>query len=129
MVLAQTCGLTTVAITLASVLGGSERTIREQRRDWYREAQHKSGTQRGRTRCRLPVHGCWAPLLCWVVAWMDPTCRPLALAMDASTVGQRVTMLSISVVVRGGAIPVAWRIVAATKPGAWRPHWAALLGH
>jgi hypothetical protein len=48
--------------------------------------------------------------------------------MDASTLGQRFTMLSISVVVRGCAIPVAWRIVEATKPGAWRPHWTALGG-
>ena len=129
MVLAQTCGLTTVAITLAYVLGCSERTIREQLRDWYRDAQHKSGAKRGRKRRSLEVSGCFAPLLCWVVAWIDPTCRQLALAMDASTLGQRFTILSISVVVRGCAIPVAWRIVAATQPGAWRPHWEALFGY
>jgi len=129
MVLAQTCGLTTVAITLAYVLGCSERTIREQLRDWYRDAQHKSGAKRGRKRRTLEVSGCFAPLLCWVVAWLDPTCRQLALAMDASTLGQRFTILSISVVVRGCAIPVAWRIVAATQPGAWRPHWEALFGY
>jgi len=129
MVLAQTCGLTTVAITLAYVLGCSERTIREQLRDWYRDAQHKSGAKRGRKRRTLEVSGCFAPLLCWVVAWIDPTCRQLALAMDASTLGQRFTILSISVVVRGCAIPVAWRIVAATQPGAWRPHWEALFGY
>jgi len=129
MVLAQTCGLTTVAITLAYVLGCSERTIREQLRDWYRDAQHKSGATRGRKRRSLEVSGCFAPLLCWVVAWSDPTCRQLALAMDASTLGQRFTILSISVVVRGCAIPVAWRIVAATQPGAWRPHWEALFGY
>jgi hypothetical protein len=33
------------------------------------------------------------------------------------------------VVVRGCAIPVAWHIVEATRPGAWRPHWPALLSH
>ena len=31
--------------------------------------------------------------------------------------------------VRGGAIPVAWRVVAATQPGAWRPHGETLFGH
>jgi hypothetical protein len=129
IVLAQSCGLTTVAVTLAYVLGCSERTMREQLRDWYRDAQHKSGAKRGRQRRSLEVSGCFAPLLRWVVAWLDPTCRHLALAMDASTLGQRFTILSISVVVRGCAIPVAWRIVEATKPGAWRPHWEALLGH
>jgi hypothetical protein len=46
--------------------------------------------------------------------------------MDASTLGQRFTILTISVVVRGCAIPVAWHIVEATRAGAWRPHWEAL---
>jgi hypothetical protein len=49
--------------------------------------------------------------------------------MDASTLGQRFTLLSLSVVVCGCAIPVAWRIVAATQRGAWHPHWEALLEH
>ena len=68
MVLAQTCGLTTVAITLAYVLGCSEMTIRAQLRDWYRDARDKSGAKRGRKRRSLEVSGCFAPLLCWVVA-------------------------------------------------------------
>jgi hypothetical protein len=48
--------------------------------------------------------------------------------MDASTLGQRFTLLSLSVVVRGWAIPVAWRVVEATRAGAWRSHGAALFG-
>ena len=128
IVLAQSCGLTTVAVTLAYVLGCSEMTIREQLRDWYRDARHKSGAKRGRKRRSLEVSGCFAPLLGWVVAWSDPPCRQLALAMDASPLGQRCTILAISVVVRGCAIPVPWRIVTATQPGAWRPHWEGLFG-
>src|SRR6185436_10515342 len=50
IVLAQTCGLTTVAVTLAYVLGCSEMAIREQLRDWYRDARDKSGAKRGRKR-------------------------------------------------------------------------------
>ena len=129
IVLAQSCGLTTVAVTLAYVLGCSEKTTREQLRDWYRDAEHKSGAKRGRQRRSLEVSCCFAPLLGWVGAWIEPTCRHLALAMDASTLGQRFTILSLSVVVRGCAIPGAWRIVAATQRGAWRPHWEALFGH
>ena len=83
MVLAQTCGLTTVAVTLAYVLGCSEMTIREQLRDWYRDARDKSGAKRGRKRRSLEVTLCFAPLLGWVVAWTAPTCCQLALAMDA----------------------------------------------
>jgi Transposase DDE domain len=129
IVLAQSCGLTTVATCLAYLLGRGEATVREQLRDWYRDGAHKSGAKRGDKRRTLEVATCFAPLLRWVVAWSDPTCRHLALAMDASTLGQRVTLLLISVVVRGCAIPVAWRIVEATRPGAWRPHWEALFGH
>ena len=114
---------------LAYLLGRGEATVREQRRDWYRDGVHKSGAKRGDKRRSLEVSTCFAPLLRWVVAWSDPTCRPLALAMDASTFGQRFTLLLISVVVRGCAIPVAWRVVEATRPGAWRPHWEALFGH
>src|SRR5215468_5880522 len=50
IVLAQACGLTTVAVTLASVLGCPELTIREPLRDWYRDAIDKRGAKRGRQR-------------------------------------------------------------------------------
>jgi hypothetical protein len=33
------------------------------------------------------------------------------------------------VVYRGCAIPVAWVILPANTPGAWKPHWQALLRH
>jgi hypothetical protein len=126
LILAHSCGLTTVATILAYLLARSERTTREQLRDWYRDASAKSGAKRGRKRATLDVTSCFAPLLRWVVAWWDPACPQLALAMDASTLGQRFTILSISVVVRGCAIPVAWKVVEATRAGAWRPHWIAL---
>src|SRR5437867_907466 len=38
IVLAQSCGLTTVAVMLAYLLDTSARTVRERLRDWYREA-------------------------------------------------------------------------------------------
>jgi hypothetical protein len=126
LILAHSCGLTTVATVLAYLLARPERTTREQLRDWYREAPAKNGAKRGRKRRTLDVTTCFAPLLRWVVAWWDPTCPQLALAMDASTLGQRFTILTISVVVRGCAIPVAWKVVEATRAGAWRPHWIAL---
>lgn len=129
IVLAQSCGLTTVATLLAYLLHCAEATVREQLRDWYRDAAHKSGAKRGRKRQHLDVPTCFAPLLRWVMAWWDPNCRQIALAMDASTLGQRFTILTISVVVRGCAIPVAWRIVPASRAGAWRPHWEALFGY
>jgi hypothetical protein len=128
IVLAQSCGLTTVATVLASLHGCAAATRREQLRDWYREAAHKTGAKHGRKRRRLDVSTCFAPLLRWVITWWDPADRRIALAMDASTRKQRFTILSISVVVRGCAIPVAWHVVEATRAGAWRPPWEARFG-
>src|SRR5688572_30911227 len=92
IVVAQSCGLTTVAAMLASLLDRSEASVREQLRDWYREASHKSGAKRGTKRRTLVVATCFAPLLRWVVAWSASPCRRLALAMDASSLGQRFTL-------------------------------------
>lgn len=131
IVLAQSCGLTTVAVLLAYLFDVSASSMRERLRDWYRDAAHKRGSKRGskpgHKRRSLDVPSCFGALLRWVVAWSPPDCRQLAIALDASTLGQRFTILSISVVIRGCAIPIAWHIVEATRAGAWRPHWEALL--
>jgi hypothetical protein len=127
IVLAQSCGLSTVATLLAYLLDCTMGSMREHLRDGYRDAAHKGGVQRGRKRRSLEVQSCFAPLLRWVVAWWDPNGPRLAVVLDASTLGQRFTILTISVVVRGCAIPVAWHIVEATRAGAWRAHWEALL--
>jgi len=49
------------------------------------------------------------------------------LALDATTLKKRFTVLVISVVYRGCAIPVAWKVVGAEQKGAWEPHWMKLL--
>src|SRR6266566_4917813 len=53
-------------------------------------------------------------------------CR-LALALDATSLRNRWTILAISVLVAGCAIPVAWKVLPAEQEGSWRPHWEALL--
>src|SRR5436190_14491930 len=79
IVLAQSCGLTTVAVFLAYLLDLSERTVRERLRDWYRDGAHKRGAKRGDKRRSLDVPTCFPALLRWVVATMPPSCRQLAL--------------------------------------------------
>jgi hypothetical protein len=125
MVLARSCGITSVAVVLAPLLGAKENTVRQRLREWCYDAEDKRGTKRQ----DLDVTTCFAPLLRWVLAWWPATERRLVLAMDASTLGQRFTVLCISVVYRGCAIPIAWAIVPATRKGAWRPHWQALFDH
>jgi Transposase DDE domain len=53
--------------------------------------------------------------------------KELALAVDATTLGERFTVLSISVMYRGCGIPIAWKIIPAMQEGAWRPYWEGLL--
>ena len=42
---------------------------------------------------------------------------------------ERWTILSISVVIRSCAIPVAWKVLGGHEKGSWRPHWEGLLKH
>jgi len=73
------------------------------------------------------VTTCFLPLVRWVLAWWPPDERRVALVLDASTLGQRFTVLAISLIYRGSAIPIAWVVLPATRKGAWRPHWERLL--
>jgi len=123
MVLTQSCGLTTVAVFLSTLLGTRYDAQRQQLREWCYDA----ADQRGKGRREVDVSVCFAPLLGWVLALWPPGERRLALALDATTLGQRFTVLAISVVYRGCAIPVAWHVVPATTKGKWRPHWERLL--
>ena len=54
--------------------------------------------------------------------------RHIPLVLDATSLGNRWTILAISVVLSGCAIPVAWKVLPAEQPGSWRPYWEGLLG-
>ncbi len=110
MVLARSCGLTAVLSALVPALDGPFATLREQLRDWYKGADDKSGDHRR----ELDVTTCFAPLLRWIFA--DWPCRRLAVALDATSLFDCLTILSLSVVYRGTAIPVAWKIFRRQRP-------------
>jgi len=121
LVLAQACGLDRVALALAALVGQSDGTVRQRLREFYRPA----GAKRGRARTQLDPTACFAPLLAWVVdGWPE---RRLALAIDATALGDRLTVLAVSAVYRGCGVPVAWAVLRGNEPGAWNPHWARLL--
>lgn len=122
MIIARSCSLTAVAWAWKPILKEKFYTVRERLRDLYREAPAKAGNQR----CQLDLDTCWAPWLAWVLeGWRG---KQLALALDATTLGQRFTVLAVSVLYRGCAVPVAWKILKATEAHAWEPEWQALLG-
>ena len=121
MVFARSCALTAVSLFLAEGLERKPNTVRQQLREWCYEAKAK----RGQPRQELAVERCFAPLLAWVLSWWEGT--QLALAVDATTLGQRFVVLVVSVVYRGCAIPVAWTVLPATEKHAWRGEWLRML--
>jgi hypothetical protein len=123
VVLAQRCGQTSVATALAVLLGQKEATVRQRLREWCYDVGDKRGDQRR----QVAVAGCFAPLLGWVLSWWAPGERRLAWALDATTLGARFVVLALCVVYRGCAVPIAWAVLPASAPGAWRPHWEQLL--
>jgi hypothetical protein len=121
MVLARSCALTAVSSFWATGLERKANTVRQQLREFCYEAKAK----RGGPRQELVVETCFAPLLAWVLSWWEG--NQLALAVDATTLGQRFVVLVISVLYRGCAIPVAWTVLPAAEKHAWRGEWLRLL--
>lgn len=121
IVLAHRCTLSAVANALGPLLKTPYRTIRQRLREWYKAAPDKAGQQRR----ELDVTSCFAPLLAWILErW---PCPQVALALDATTLSDRLTVLSLSLVYRGSAIPVAWKVLQGNTPHPWKPEWLALL--
>jgi hypothetical protein len=121
MTLARCCSLDSVASYMADWLGQPELSVRSRLREWYMPAELKSGGKRQ----DLEVRTCFAPLLRWLVRdWPQPR---LALALDASTLFDRFVLLAVSVLYRGCAFPVAWKVLPATTKGSWQPHWLEML--
>jgi hypothetical protein len=92
MVLARSCALSAVSSLRAEGMHRQEQTVRPQWREWYDDVPRKRGTQRQ----ALCVETCLTPLLGWVVRWGQGT--QWALAIDATTLGQRFVVLALSVV-------------------------------
>ncbi len=121
MILAQRCGLNSVVTALVPILSVGFHTLRSRLQEFYQPANAKSGQRRN----QLDVTTCFAPLLSWILqGWR---CPRLALALDATSLGDRFTVLSIGVVYRGQAIPVAWKVLPANRPRAWGPEWRLLV--
>ena len=123
MVIAQSCGRTSICALLARLTGSTEGNLRQRLREWTDAAPDQVGARRQ----ALDVRTCFAPLLGWVLAWWDAAARRVARVLDAATVSQRFTIWCVAVVSRKCARPIAWVIVPATGKGNWQSHWEGLL--
>jgi hypothetical protein len=117
MVLAKSWGITSVVALLGKLLSTSEATLRQRVREWCYDATDTQGEQRQ----AVEVSTCFGSLLRWGVAWWPATERRLALAMESSNLTARFTVRCISVLERGCAIPVAWKLIRVNEPGRWDP--------
>jgi hypothetical protein len=121
MIVVSACSLSAVADWWSCRLGQKSDAVRERLRDVYREKAAKAG----RRRRELELEACWAPWLGWVLEGWNGT--QLAVALDATSLGQRFVVLAVSVLYRGCAVPVAWKVLKAEEKHPWKPEWLDLL--
>jgi hypothetical protein len=121
MALTRSCGRLTGATFLALLMRQTVAPVEQRLYEWCGPAAHKAGGKRQ----TVDVTTCFMPVLGWVVAWWAST--QMALALDATSWGARFVVLTVSGVERGCAIPVAWTVLPANQPGAWRREWWRML--
>lgn len=121
MVITRNSSVSAATVMLSALLGQTENTVRQRLREWYWDASDKKGDKRQ----ELKVEDSFMPLLRWVLSkWQG---EQLALALDATLLGDRLAVLAVSVLYRGCAIPVAWTVLVANKEHPWRKEWLRML--
>lgn len=127
-VLAESGSLSGVALALSIWLGWSRLNLLKRLREWYLDADAKkgAGTQgRGKKRRDWRVEDCAPPLARWILG--DWPSRSVVLALDATSVQDRFTVLAVSMVYRRCATPLLWTVLPGNTPDAWQPHWERML--
>ncbi len=124
MVMTSSSSLTRVSHLIAKINTEQENTVRQRLKEWYKEGKAKA--KKGNKRVSLEVKDCFASLLRWIVDLWPSISQELPLALDATTIGQNFTVLSINVLYRGCGMTVAWKVVKATEKGSWKPYWQEL---
>jgi hypothetical protein len=122
MVVAHSCGESSVTQVIARLTQQKPDNVRQRLREWCWDQKDKAGKKR----TEVEVVSCFVPLLRWILQSWEAGEKSIALVMDASTLGERYVVLAISVVYRGCAIPIAWKIFAADQQKGWKEEWVRL---
>lgn len=109
-----------VIVGLAPIMG-CPHAIRERLREWLKDGKDKAAP----CAVEVTVRQCFVPLLRWIMRLWQGT--ELALAVDITYQSATFTVIAISVLYRGSAIPIAWSISAGYSRGRWMPTICALL--
>lgn len=123
MVMTKSSSLTQVSNFIAKINGEKPNTVRQRLKEWYQEAQAKTGSKRS----SLDVSSCFAPLMRWVISLLPRNIEQIALALDATSITDKFVVLSLNILLAGCGIPMAWCVVKASEPGSWKPHWQKLI--
>jgi len=101
------------SVIAALTFAGGFSSVRQRLREWLYDGADRSTPSPN----QIDVRACFDPLMRWVLSlW---TSKDLALAIDPTMLSDRLCALVVSVVYRGCAIPVAWTVMPANKPGKW----------
>jgi hypothetical protein len=128
IVLARSSSLHAVVLALACWLPFHPLSLRKRLQEWYLEAGAKKGhgtAGRGYQRRDWEAHTASPDLWAWILdGWPS---QQIVLALDPTNFGDRFTILNISVLYRGCAVPVSWTVVEGCQSEAWEPHWERML--
>lgn len=113
--LAAESGCEQAILTRLEALGLPTHATRARLREWL----YDGGDRAAPCATSLAGEDCFAPVLGWVAAWW--TGETLPLAIDATSVRDRQVVLSLRVLYRGSAIPVAWVVLPHRGTGTWLP--------
>ena len=121
IVLARSCSLHAVVLALSCWLAFNPLSLRRRLQEWYYEAAAKKGHGSGAwgvQRRDWDPNALSADLLAWILEdWPD---HQLVLALDPTNLGDRFTVLNISVLYRGCAVPVIWTVFIYDPPSGSR---------
>jgi hypothetical protein len=124
MVMTRSSSVSKISTLMAKINVEQENTVRQRLKEWYKSGEAKS--KPGNKRASLEVSQCYSSLLQWIVDLLPSENKELPIAIDATNIGQNFTVLSINVLYRSCAIPIAWKVVKGTERGSWKPYWQQL---
>ncbi len=93
MVITGSSSLTRVSEFIALINGEKSNTVKQRLKEWYQD----SNAKKGKKRRELDVTECFAPLLKWILRLGHSEEKWLPLAIDATSVKQNFTVLSLHV--------------------------------
>jgi hypothetical protein len=128
IVLGKATSLHAVVLALVCWLSFNPLSLLKRLQEWYLEAAAKKGHGSGNAgyqRRDWDPHAASPYLLRWILEdWPN---QQLVLALDPTNFGDRFTVLNISVLYRGCAVPVIWTVLQGGQTEPWEPHWERML--